>query len=103
VLDPATAAEGTVRKRRYYSVVNLTNGMRKLVHDKWSVYKAEKGCGVSWSTLKGHISHRLAENIGMGKDMPVEVPKLCLLLVLPKLDKLRLVKYMTKCGHWDLD
>jgi hypothetical protein len=62
-------------------------------------------CGVPWSTLKDHISRHTAENIGMEKDMPADIPKLGRALVLPKLVELRLVKYIikgiviwTKCG-----
>lgn len=50
---------------------------------------------MTWSTLIGHVSFHVAENMACKKDVPVEVPKLGVPFVLPKLDKLRLVKYIT--------
>jgi hypothetical protein len=76
VLASATVVEGTVRKRRYYRDVNLTNAVRKVVQDKWSVYKAAKECGVPWSTFKDHVSYHVAENIGMSKVMPADIPRI---------------------------
>jgi hypothetical protein len=94
VLASATTVEGTVRKRSCYSVVNFTNAVRKVVQDKWSVYKAVKECGVPWSTMNDHVSRHMAENIGMEKVMPADIPKLGRPFVLPKLVELRLVKYI---------
>jgi hypothetical protein len=66
--------------------------VRKVVQDKWSVYKTVKDCGVPWSKLKDHISHHVAENIGTEKDMPSDFLKLGHSFVVPKLVELRLVK-----------
>jgi hypothetical protein len=71
-LPSAIMVEGKVYKRCYYSIVNLANAVIKVVHNKCNVYKAEKECGMPWSTLKDHVSHHVAENNGMEKDMPVD-------------------------------